>query len=243
MKNQTFDAMIPFSGFYNAHESEADREIESLANYYASETPDDLPQWLADLAFDSADFEAFRDEYAKEYVTSFLQWLGFDGEFSGMESPRFYNFETDRVFAKLTRDDIARAWHMADKDVLTRICNERLTSRSGFVSHYSPDWKTWGALSSWDHNQLGMLMIACADTEQGYSFDYWSEVELMENAMCNGIGQEIWTGEKSDRFWKLFNYMMDRAKRPIRTLEQWHAARRAENKPFGATPLGAWCAM
>lgn len=235
---------LPFAGFYSgAHDLEYDREIESLADYYANETPDNIPDFLMDMARDSADFGNYCLEYAKDYAESFMQWLSFDGKFESLESPKYYNFETDRVFVELTRDDIARAWRGVDKKRFAKLCRDRFTSRDGFISSYSPDWRTWGKLSAWDHNQLGALIQAFAETEQAGCWHFWNEVELMESFNCNGgADSAMWQGEKADRFWKVFNYMVKRANRPNRTLDQWHAARRAENRPFSETPLGA-CAL
>jgi hypothetical protein len=39
-------------------------------------------------------------------------------------------------------------------DSLDQVAGERHTSRSGFISFYSPDWRTWGDVTNWDHNQL-----------------------------------------------------------------------------------------
>lgn len=232
---------LPFAGFYySAHDSEFDREIESLADHYASETPDNMPEWLMNLAWDSADFESARLEYSREYAESFMQWLSLDGTFESMSSPRFYNFETDRIFVTLTRNDVAKLWRGVDRELFTQRCRDRFTSRSGFTSHYSNDWRQWGRLSEWDHNQLGTLIGAYAETEQGAAWEQWSESELMESYLCKGgVSNALWNGEEGARFWKLFDYMIARANRPVRTLEQWHAARRAENRPFNETPLGS----
>lgn len=228
---------LPFAGLY----PEYDREIESLADHYADQTPDNIPDFLMELAWDSADFSNYCQEYAKEYAESFLQWLSLDGKFESLRSPRYYNFETDRVFVELTRNDIARAWRGVDKEQFAKLCRNRFTSCDGFISSYSPDWRTWGKLSTWDYNQLGTLIQALAETEQSDDWGFWNEVQLMESFNCNGgADNAMWQGEQSDRFWRLFNYMMERANRPVRTLDQWHAARRAENRPFSTTSLGVW---
>lgn len=228
---------IPFAGFYGSmHDAEFDREIE-----YALEGLDDPNGALQNLAFDSADFGAARLEYAREYATAFLDWLGLTGESSGLESPRFYNFETDRVFVRITRDSVARMWRGVDRATFAAKCRERFTSRSGFISHYSADWRDWGALPTWDHNQLGTLALVYAETEKGTDWSLSDEVDLMETCICNGgVHNALWDGERGARFWRIVNYLRERESRPIRTMAQWHAARRAENRPFNETPLGAY---
>lgn len=242
---EKFLSTIPFAGFYESyHDAEFDREIESALEYSDLDSNSTLYHELLDLAYSgAADFEAAREEYAKEYAASFLEWLSLDGEFESVSSPRFYNFETDRVFVELTRGDLARLWSMVDRETLDAACRERFTSRSGFISHYSPDWRDWGRLTSWDHNQIGTLLGAAAETEQGAKWYMADECDLMESYLCNGgVHGALWQGDKADRFWKIVNYLNERAARPIKTLAQWHAARRAENRPFTDTPLGAYAA-
>lgn len=242
MKKETFLSTIPFAGFYGGlHDYEADRKIESALEYAELRPSDSLYQELQDLAYSgAADFPAAFEDMAQAYAESFLDWLSLDGKFESMTSPREYNFETDRVFVELTRSDLARLWRGVDKARFAARCKERFTSCSGFISHYSPDWRTWGPLSTWDHNQLGTLTGAYAETEQGGDWSFYNECDLLESYSCNeGMHNALWSGDKADRFWRIVNYLRDRSERPIKTLAQWHAARRAENRPWSETPLGS----
>ena len=86
--------------------------------------------------------------------------------FADMSSPRYYNFETDRVFANIPVSVIRKLWRISKDDgheTLTRIARERHSSRSGFISHYSPFWREWGDVNEWDHNQLETLLIAACE--------------------------------------------------------------------------------
>lgn len=235
-------ATLPFAGFYESyHDAEFDREIESALEYTGLPYSSPLYDALQSLAFDAADFGAARLDYAQAYATAFLDWLGLDGAFESMDSPKEYNFSTNRVFVTLTRSDIARLWRGVDKAKFAKACRARFTSRSGFISHYSPDWKTWGRLSDWDHNQLGTLLQVYAETEQGDTWSSVNELDLMESYLCNGgVHAALWQGEKSARFWRIANYLEARQSRPVKTMAQYRAARRAENRPFAGTPLGQW---
>lgn len=240
MRKDAFLSTIPFAGFYGSvHEDELDREVE----YFMERIPHDSPVYdsIQSLAWDAADFGAARLEYAQEYAAAFLDWLSLNGKFESMDSPREYNFATDRIFVTLTRADIARLWRGVPREDFTKACRDQFTSRSGFISHYSPDWRDWGPISTWDHNQIGTLVECFAEYEQGKAWDSWAEHELMESYLCNGgVHGAMWQGDKADRLWRIANYLEERAARPIKTMDQWHAARRAENRPFSGTPLGQW---
>lgn len=109
--------------------------------------------------------------------------------FSGMESPREYNFETDRVFANVPASVIRKLWAISREDdhaTLTRVALERHSSRSGFISGYRNDWRSWGQVSTWDHNQLETLLIAACEAR---GFD-WEDSDLsIYYDVCEGSYQ------------------------------------------------------
>ena len=235
-----YEVQIPFSGFYGSiHEGELDREVENLADYWAEDIGTDIPQSLMDLFWDSVDWPIAQLEYVKAYVESFgAEYLDGDCEFVTMTSPREYNFETDRAFATVGRSTLAKIYRGASRDVLTRIAKERHTSRDGFISFYDPNWRSWGVLSDWDHNQLETLLFAYLETERGESWNQWAEYELCEDLSSDGeIHSWVWSDDKCRRPWRIFNYMRDRAQRSVKTMAQW---RIAYAKPWESTELGAW---
>lgn len=242
---QRFLSTVPFSGFCESiHSGEVDRALEMMLTDRDSGT-EPAPDFIQEKAWQAIDYSGVYQSYARTYAASFLDWLSLAGEFESMTSPRFYNFETDRIFVNLTRDDLARLWRGVDKGEFSKACRDRFTSRDGFISHYSADWKTWGRLSDWDHNQIGTLLGVYAETEQGGDWDQWAEYSLMEDCAENGdIENWIWENSEKDlaRAVNAWDYLQERAKRAIKTLAQWHEARRAENRPFDATPLGAFSA-
>lgn len=232
---------IPFSGFYESvHSGAVDSTLERMLTDLDSGT-ENAPDCICEAARQAIDYSGVYQAYARTYAASFLEWLGLNGTFESMSSPRFYNFETDRIFVELTRADLARLWRTVSRDDLTKAAAARFTSRDGFISHYSPDWREWGRLSEWDHNQIGTLVGAAAVIENGGDWDSWAEFSLVEDCDGNGdIDQWIWDNAEPGlgRALDLWDYLQSRAKRSIRTLAQWHAARRAENRPFNETPLG-----
>lgn len=241
MKPQpSIEIQIPFAGFYySLHDDQLTREIEDLADHYAESTGHDIPEKLMEMFWDAANFGNARLEYSKAYAEAFCDEYLPGATFAAMTSPREYNFETDRIFVQITRDHIAKLWRGADRDTLTRIARDRHTSQDGFISYYSPDWRSWGYPSSWDHNQLMTLLLAYLETERGEKWDQWAEYSLCEDLSGNGyISNWLWEGEKANRAWRLFNYLTyDRPRHKAKNMAEW---RRVSMKPFETTPLGAY---
>lgn len=109
--------------------------------------------------------------------------------FADMTSPKYYNFETDRVFANIPVSVIRKLWRISKDDshaTLTRVAKARHSSRSGFISHYESDWRDWGAVAQWDCNQLQTLLIAACESK-GFDCDdselsiYYATVENTSN--------------------------------------------------------------
>lgn len=85
--------------------------------------------------------------------------------FESMDSPREYNFTTDRVYANipLVVMRLFMRQSKAEKHAtLSSVLADRHTSRDGFASFYSNRLPEWLAkpLQDWDHNELGSLLIA-----------------------------------------------------------------------------------
>lgn len=86
-------------------------------------------------------------------------------EFEEMTSPREYNFQTDRLFAKVplkVMRDLFKRSAADDHATFAAVIRRRFTSRDGFSSFYSNDVATWTdkPLREWDHNEFGTLLIA-----------------------------------------------------------------------------------
>ena len=152
-------------------------------------------QELASILFDVTDYRAAYDQIARDYVSAFDCVAGDDlgmtaadtqqrynyetkemeteayrrpsihMTFESMDSPREYNFATDRVYGTLP---LAVMYLMFRKSranghaALKATIEERFTSYDGFRSHYSNELADWleKPLRDYDHNELGTLLIA-----------------------------------------------------------------------------------
>ena len=165
MKNKAM-ATIPFQGFYNSLYSHAiEGEIESSLDWYTEDYG--LTEAQRDIlanGYLEKNVSEFYYNVSKDYAEAFIYeierdtGLTLNARFESMESPKEYNFQTDRLFIELPEAsavafiDYILANH---KEELEKLIAQRFTSRSGFISHYDNTLEAWGNPSEWDLNQIG----------------------------------------------------------------------------------------
>jgi hypothetical protein len=86
-------------------------------------------------------------------------------KFESMSSPKYYNFETDRVYAHMPRETVDKLFAISFAEghtTLAKVLKDRHTSCSGFHSWYTNELQEWLAkpLEDWDHNELCSLLLA-----------------------------------------------------------------------------------
>jgi hypothetical protein len=206
---QIFTAALPFAGFYG---SEHDAELDYALKAMFSNGRGDPNSGLAARVSGTCHWPAVFRAYAKEFAESYCEEVGIrDARFESIDSPKFYNFETDRLFIELPLEEAQRMMREASPAALDQVACERHTSRSGFISFYSPDWRTWGDAANWDHNQLQTLIEAYALSTQGEQ----EKADLMEHARANGRFED-WIATNTpeiERLYHVHDYLRSREAR------------------------------
>jgi hypothetical protein len=174
-------ARVPFAGFYGSIWSEEIDHIQEmefddeyrLAEQYPRlaaipQRERDMQRLYDVLCFDAASYGLMHDAIADAYTDAFAYWLwesldlGSDPveyKYEEMTSPKFYNFETDRIFAKFPERIFQAIIDQLGPEEVAAQFKEMFTSRSGFCSFYdnTPPEKP---LAEWDHNELYALLEA-----------------------------------------------------------------------------------
>lgn len=163
-----------------------DAEFPQLAGLPADRILDASP--FEDL-WESVDYGAAYRHIASEYADAFADWLsdelgltrsttlsepyfhvhrerGIAFEFEEMTSPRYYNFETDRLFGKLGLAVFEAMRASLPEGLLEKAFAELFTSYDGFASFYDPDVPD-KPLAKWDHNELYALVGAFCHARLG----------------------------------------------------------------------------
>jgi hypothetical protein len=204
---------IPFQGFYESiHDQLLDDEINQICENRDS---GDINHNLSFYLLDNINWKQAHTDYAQDYTENFASELNIKGLKSvELDSPREYNFVTDRIFARCSDAEFYRMFKLVKGETLDKVCRDNLTSRSGFYSFYNPNYKTWGHWKTWDNNQLSQVVEAYVqylDNENGAEFD---EYELMESSRCNGVITDIIERNcKPDvlqRVYKIADYLTER---------------------------------
>jgi hypothetical protein len=181
------ETTIPFSGFYYSyHSDELDRVLEQMTE---DDSCHQIP--LVDSEGNSLElwehinWSKVHEEYAKLYAENFCSW--FEGEtgiklnakFSALDSPRSYNFTTDRIFVKIPLRAVKELYKWLGPEVIDTQIKKRFTSYDGFISFYKNSLAAWPKdLNEWDCNQIGTLLETSADAIKDW--------EIMEDSNCNG---------------------------------------------------------
>lgn len=151
MKKNSFEIELPFfCGFYES------ALYNSNTLYYESMEIDYYRDLFGDSLLEPDDLDIdlpkYKDECSRAFVKSF-----FDScecpvfiksiSFKELVSPRFYNFETDRIFAEVEfkdgwQNDVMEFMERKKEWLETRIRRE-WTSRDGFNSFMSNDINLW----------------------------------------------------------------------------------------------------
>ena len=202
---------IPFSGFYESlHDSALD---DATKDIFRDDSGDENAE-LAYRAWDSMQWDFVRNGYAKEYAENFSHEFGIKSlSFESMQSPREYNFSTDRIFCNIDYAELCGIVKTFDLKAFAAFVRDRFTSRDGFISFYSADLSEWGKVESWDHNQCGTALEFYAIQESGGEYDHWQEYAIMEDSLCNGFLSELLWQNCPDmpRLYRVFEYLAKRS--------------------------------
>lgn len=186
--DQRLVCLIGFPGFYESRLSAitdyeldqiADNRVEDMssARFYPETyvEPEIRPDRndIGGIAWEFVDYDVTETAIAKDwlafYADAFSRAAGFkvELEFDEIDSPREYNFGTDRLFARVGMPVLLDLFALSAADghkALSALVEERFTSCSGFASHYPNDLAAWleKPVSEWDHNEVGTLFDAVA---------------------------------------------------------------------------------
>jgi len=129
---------IRFNGFYDSpHMDNIEHAIES---YYT----DDNGLFDYDSIADNIDYKTIFKDYIEVFTNEFKSWIhdnyDLDIDFKDLllNSPQFYNYSTDVINCNISENDNAllMTTFKQDKDFISYL-EDRTTSRSGFMSHYT----------------------------------------------------------------------------------------------------------
>jgi len=132
------DIELPFSGFY---ESVPDQQIDDALEQRFSDDHGDITEAQSEALFMAdINWKAIEAEYCKELVDQWSDALDTELVYKTFTSPKYYNFETDRLFCKAPADRMNQI--RAEVEAYpewSKYIKDNFTSYDGFWSYYSND--------------------------------------------------------------------------------------------------------
>lgn len=193
---------IPFCGFYNSLiDAEIDNSIENELSYFAECNGRDCDKW-------GCNYCAVRETIAKDYTKFFGVFIedefdiDLDIKFNGLISPKYYNFETDRILVSVSKESLFELYKRIDKNAFAKYVKRELTPRDGFIPFYSNDLNEWGYFCNWELPQLSMILDFIVDQwekenenkwggiTEHYIEGIWDGAETVFNAVCESMRME-----------------------------------------------------
>lgn len=202
MSKQKFNIKLDFfGGFYESHYENSDTEyyaINEEKDWYNEENPG-LNMEYDDFTFD---YQRRRDDIIKLFVSIWNNYapdVVKDVKFEHLWSPRFYNFNTDEIYADIK---LAPNWISVFKQFMKdnhdklkeRIAND-WTSYDGFMSFMSNNIDEW---PDYLFNQMDERYIGSMITYM-MLFDYlennYRSNEKLYDVICYEVMEEIYDNE------------------------------------------------
>tara|TARA_R110000822_G_scaffold158314_1_gene297875 strand:+ start:74 stop:577 length:504 start_codon:yes stop_codon:yes gene_type:complete len=112
---------LNFGGFYHSEHSET---IENNIELYGYDWED-------------VDYKKTNINYCKAFLNRLGEELDINLSFISLDSPREYNFTTDKIFCSISKEDFNTLLDDYDNKELFNYIEEQSKSRSGFTSFYS----------------------------------------------------------------------------------------------------------
>mgnify|MGYP003136120806 CR=1 FL=1 len=198
------ESTIPFDGFYNSFISaDIENEIELDTEYYSElyDLNKTQEEFLCN-SFLNINSYKFYNQIAKDYTNFYINELnerleGFTlkATYKCFESPREYNFETDRIFIEIEENhciDFIKYIIKNYKKELENKIEDKFRSRSGFISFYKNSIDLWTKdFKEWDCNMIGTCfeLFDLEEEEINYSLREYLSETISEN-LYNTLDKE-----------------------------------------------------
>ena len=198
------ESTIPFDGFYESFISaDIEHQIELDTEYY-SELYDlnESEEELLCNSFLNINSYKFYNQIAKDYTNFYIDALnerlkGFTlkATYKCFESPREYNFSTDRIFIEIEENhciDFIKYIIKNYKKELEKKIEDRFRSRSGFISFYKNSIDLWTKdFKEWDCNMIGTCfeLFDLEEEDINYSLREYLSERIMFN-LGNTLGKD-----------------------------------------------------
>lgn len=185
------EIQLPFSGFYHSiHDMYIDNHIEYELDYLANELDyTDEQMDVINDRFYMLDYAPVRKAICEHYIQAFNAVfydeynIHLDLEYSQLISPKFYNFETDKLYALIDESIYDEVTALINEYDFKAMLKEKFKCRDGFI----PFQSTLDAIDNNDTVLFSAELLAMLLSEETVINDYqYTDYinEVVSNA-CN----------------------------------------------------------
>lgn len=145
-------------------------------------------------------------------------------EFKEIQSPREYNFKTDRIACNITFDpEVAIAYAMKHYTAFSRYIRERFTTCSGFISFMSNNPADWLDPADWDDRHPGVILDfilrnEIPDAETTLSIRSQDNVYLMDFLSMNPAIEQYLESPEAAKIGKEYIRLMEQGDEYLRLM-------------------------
>lgn len=183
---------IPFSGFYESiHDSNIDHAIEC----------DIENAGLAETAAGDIDYKPVRLAICKLYIEAYNRAfkdkhdIDLNLEFVELNSPRFYNFDTDKIIAAIDKDVFKQVTNLVNKEEMQNTLRDKFKPCSGF----SPFTSTLEAIEEFNAELFAFELLESLLSEEEVLNKYYHYNDNVSTAVTENIAAELYTGQDDEQ--------------------------------------------
>jgi hypothetical protein len=137
--SELIKTQLNFGGFYDTiHDSIVEDAVAFSIDAIDEDNEND---WENEDLINFSNWDAYKSEYCKEWVSLLNDKLGTNIVFTAVDSPREYNFTTDKIIAHISiKDTLALFNLIKDNDLkyeVIEMIETRTTAYDGYTPYYN----------------------------------------------------------------------------------------------------------
>lgn len=189
-KQNTIDTIqIPFSGFYySLHDSYIDSTIEYYLDEYEGDALEKAQEVFYDMSYKDVHL-AMAKHYVQAYNVVFYDKYDIDLclKFVELSSPRFYNYETDKIFCSYDAEAFKQVIKLLDDEKIQNELLEKYKTRSGFICFQS----TIDSIINKEYEVFAMDLLEMLLPENEVAEDR-QYMDCINEVISNAFPSEVW---------------------------------------------------
>lgn len=180
---------LPFAGFY---ESIYDIHIDNTIEYYLYDLEGEQLEKAQDAVY-MMNYDATRKAICEHYIQAYNQVfydqfnIDLNLSFNSLYSPKFYNFENDRLFVNIDPEIFKQVIQLLDDEVMQETLSEKYKTRDGYIVFES----TIDAIKNKEYTLFSSDLFELLLPENDVA-ENWQFTDQISEIISNSFPAEVW---------------------------------------------------